>query len=349
MNILRLLLLSVLLCLHPAFTNAQSGFHSGIGSVPASAPSLVSAVCDTIFSFPAIDTWPTGITSDGNFLYNCGNNNLSIYKHDFAGNLIDSIPNPFNQPSNYVGGDMDYDGTNLLLFTEQNDTFYKINPATGAIINQFVVAPCNLDCYGLAYDGTNVWICDYTGQQIYKVDINSGTVLKTIPVTTLNYILSIKFINGQLYGLGIFPGQLYEIDTTSGNILSVQPWCLGYSIGFCKVNNSIWAVSSDIGVGGTQRIYQFESFPLSDELNIAENSDILVYPNPSKGIINISSDKIILNGNIEIYDAHGKLILSETIEHESLKQLALTNPNPGMYCIRISDGEKYHNSRVIIN
>jgi hypothetical protein len=348
MNTLQLLL-TLFMCINLASINAQSTYHSGIGNPPVTNTSLVSLVCDTVFSFPAIDTWPTGITSDGNFLFSNGNDGQVIYKHNFAGTLIDSIPNPFNQPTNYTGGDMDFDGTNLLMFGEQNDTLYKINPVTGAVVNQFIIAPCNLDCFGVAYDGTDIWISDYVAQQIYKVDANTGALLKTISVTTPNYVLPIKFINGQLYGLGIFPGQLYEIDTTSGNILSVQPWCLGYSIGFCKVNNSIWAVSSDIAVGGTQRIYQFESFPLGEEENLSATFKVSVFPNPSKGIINISSDRMILNGNIEIYNALGRLTLSEKIENETLKQVELTKPVAGMYCIRIFDGEKYHYCRIFIH
>jgi hypothetical protein len=342
------LLITLFLCLNLVLVNAQSGYHAGVGNPFVNSMTLSSSVCDTIFSFPAIDTWPSGITSDGNHLFSSGSYTQFIYKHDFAGNLIDSIPNPFNQPTNYTGGDMDFDGTNLLFFTEQNDTLYKINPVTGAVVNQFNITPCTLDCYGVAYDGTHIWISDYVVHQIYKVDANTGTVLKTLTIPTPNFILPIKFINGQLYGLGIFPGQLYEIDTTTGNILSVQPWCLDYSIGICKVNNSIWAISSSITYGGTQRIYQFESFPLDDGINITASSNIFVFPNPSEGVINISSDRLILNGNIEIYDALGRLCLNAQILNEKDKRLELINPVAGINCIRIFDGENYHYSRIMI-
>jgi hypothetical protein len=85
--------------------------------------------------------------------------------------------------------------------------------------------------------------------------------------------------------------------------------------------------------------------PVNELENIA---GISIYPNPSPGIINISSDKVILNGSIELFDALGKLLLSEKIINEKQKVLSLTDLVAGIYFIRIYNGENYHFSRVLI-
>ncbi len=326
----------------------QTSLNSGIGNNPVINSQSSAFVCDTIFSFPAVDMWPTGIAFDGTHLYSSGNLNHFIYKHDLTGTLVDSIPNPFNQGNNQVGGDMDFDGTNLLLLAEQSDTLYKIDPSTGNVVNSFIVAPCNLDCYGVAFDGTNIWVLDYAPHTLYKLDANSGAVLNTLVMPPTSYILPIEFINGHLYGLGIFPGQIYEIDTATGGVNLIAPWCLGYSIGFCKAGNNIWGCSSQISTGGTQRIYKFEATPLSVETN-STSINAVVYPNPSSGLINISTGRIIQSGVAELYDTPGKLILKQKISNESEIKLELHDAEPGVYFIRIVDGDSHYFNKIIIS
>jgi len=86
--------------------------------------------------------------------------------------------------------------------------------------------------------------------------------------------------------------------------------------------------------------------PVNEFENI---TSISIYPNPSNGIINISTGKIITDGNIEIYDAFGGLSLKEQISNETHKRLELKNVVAGMYFVRIFDGKKYHLSKMIIN
>ncbi len=339
-------ILAVLFLFSQTVLNGQT--ISGIGNNPTLNPQASSLVCDTIFSFPTPDMWPTGIAFDGTHVFSSGNLNHFIYKYDLSGTLVDSIPNPFNQANNQVGGDMDFDGTNLLLLTEQSDTLYKIDPATGNVVNSFIVQPCNLDCFGVAFDGVNIWVLDYVPHALYKLDANSGAVLDTVILSVSSFILPIEFINGHLYGLGIFPGEIYEIDPATGVTTLVDPWCLGYSIGFCKVGNNIWGCSSQISTGGTQRIYMFESSPMSIESNTLSMKAV-VYPNPSSGIINITSDRIIVSGYVELYDTPGKLLLKQDISNASEIKLEILKPEPGIYFIRIVDGNSYFFDKIIIN
>ena len=331
---------------------AQSNFVAGLqtGSTTGGSQPTTLAACDTLFSFPTVDFWTSGITFDGTHLWSSGYSNLRLYKHDLTGVLIDSVQGPFLTSTGYHGGDMDFDGTNILLFIEETDTLYKLDPTNGNVISKFRIAPCGTNCFGVAFDGTNIWISNYSPQAIYKVDANTGAVLNSFSISTSSNVLPIKFINNKLYGLGVYPGAIFEIDTSNGNTTNIGPWCLGYSMGFCIANNNLWSASSQIPLGGTQRIYQFDTLLLSNGINpINESNSFQVFPNPSTGIVNFAFDKNIQNGTIEIINALGQTIWFDNIINEKEMQLKLDDVNNGICMVRIFDGERYVNRKLIYN
>jgi hypothetical protein len=346
----RLLFLLFLILISTRFLFSQTKLVAGIeeGVTPVFQPLNTQAVCDTVFSFPTVDEFPSGITSDGNFIW-CNTANLDyIYKYSFSGLLIDSILNPaslFTLP----GGDLDFDGTNLLVMVEEADTLYKINPNTGAVVSRFKVAPCTQNCDGVAFDGTYIWVNDYFQSFIYKLNALTGAVINSFPFSTPSYMLPIKFINGRLYGLSLFPGKLHEIDTSSGNIISTVPWCLGYPLGFCKINNHVWGVSSDITSGGTQRIYQFDSlFMTSFPFYLPENNSFEVFPNPSSEKITVSFPGNINKSTIVVNNVFGEIVYAESFYNKSKKEINIKNFSSGIYFVKVFDGKKYFCSKIII-
>ncbi len=73
-----------------------------------------------------------------------------------------------------------------------------------------------------------------------------------------------------------------------------------------------------------------------------------IYPNPSKGEINIQSDKMI--NQIRILDMTGKIVLTWTGKQQSLTELQLPqNSQKGIYIIQILTEEGIHNERFILN
>jgi outer membrane protein assembly factor BamB len=330
-----------------AQTNLIAGQEPGIAQNGNQINS--TAACDTIFSFPAVDTWTGGITYDGTYLWSGGYNTDYFYKHDLTGAIIDSVQNPSFYSPGYMGGDLDFDGTNILFFQEESDTLYKLDPTTGNLVSKFRIAPCGTNCYGVAFDGTHIWISNYSLQVLYKVDATTGTVLNSFSISTTSNMLPIEFINGKLYGLGVFPGMIYEMDTTSGAVLSTIPWCLGYSLGFCIADNHMWGSSSQLSVGGTLRIYQFDSLLLSNHSNVlSQTNEIEIYPNPSSGKATLSFEKIIKNGSIEITDILGKVIYTGIISDVSEMEISLQEIYRGVCFVKVFDGEHYHSSKLLV-
>lgn len=65
------------------------------------------------------------------------------------------------------------------------------------------------------------------------------------------------------------------------------------------------------------------------------NSTITVYPNPAKDLITVSmSSSLVDHATIEMYDAIGKLVISEKVSN-ALTTISLTHFSSGMYTIRV--------------
>jgi hypothetical protein len=62
---------------------------------------------------------------------------------------------------------------------------------------------------------------------------------------------------------------------------------------------------------------------------------VTVYPNPTNGIINITlSSELTKNSTLEIYNAIGKLIITEVLSNE-LNTLNISNLSNGIYSFRV--------------
>ena len=62
---------------------------------------------------------------------------------------------------------------------------------------------------------------------------------------------------------------------------------------------------------------------------------VQVHPNPSSGLIQISSDKILNNIEIELYNVQGKRVYSKHHDFFSNDKLEITGP-AGAYYLRIN-------------
>lgn len=99
----------------------------------------------------------------------------------------------------------------------------------------------------------------------------------------------------------------------------------------------------------TQQGVNIDNFLISGTLtaDTFNASEILVYPNPSKGIYNISLASVQLE-NIEVYDVNGRLILKQnTFDNNFETKINLTNAPTGIYFIKISADGKNIVKRIV--
>ena len=79
----------------------------------------------------------------------------------------------------------------------------------------------------------------------------------------------------------------------------------------------------------------------------ASNSSITIYPNPTNGNFYIDfKSNTIDNASIEVYDAIGKLVLTEKISN-SLVSLSLDQFTKGIYSVKIKNNGTYYVTRII--
>ena len=90
-------------------------------------------------------------------------------------------------------------------------------------------------------------------------------------------------------------------------------------------------------------VYYYHSVVGLNELALKEKS-ITVYPNPSNGLLNISSSNII--NSIELYNNLGVLVSKPEIMYNN--QIDLSSLSKGFYFLKVSDGKQYHTEKVII-
>lgn len=329
---------------------AQNHFVSGIeiGAATTALPLRTSVICDTVFSFHSVDPWPGGITTDGDYIY-CNNNYPYIYRYSLAGVLTDSIPNPAAAYTAYPGGDLDFDGTNLILMAEEVDTLYKLNPLTGAVIARFRVSPCAMGCWGAAYDGMFIWVTDYGAQALYKLDASTGAVVNSFPLS-ISGLLPVKFLGGELYGINLWaPVNLNKIDTLTGNIISSSAWCLPYPLGFCSINNRLWGVSSWTAAGGLQRIYQFDTLLVTNTLNIFQDNPVQLSPNPFVNEATIKFPHELQSVTFSLYNLLGEKVKTiSDVTGESL-QINRGNLQSGVYIFEVMEqGNRIGRGKAII-
>lgn len=94
--------------------------------------------------------------------------------------------------------------------------------------------------------------------------------------------------------------------------------------------------------GYIENNYTTDTKPLT---NISDNDEIKIYPNPSKGIINIEATVSIKQ--ITILDLSGKIVLS-IYTNNSIVTIDISDLPKGIYVIETNTGKKHFN-RIIKN
>jgi hypothetical protein len=88
---------------------------------------------------------------------------------------------------------------------------------------------------------------------------------------------------------------------------------------------------------------------VGDTINpkIKKDIDILIYPNPSTGIINISRIDVGNNTLVQVFDMSGRLLKTKILIN-SQTQLDLSNYPKGTYFIRIREENRVITKKIII-
>ena len=307
-------------------SNLPNNLHS------TSAP---MAECDVQFSFQTSSVSPSGLCSDGAYLYSTAGDLPFIDKYSLDGQLVSSIPIPLSS-SNFYGGDLDFDGTNLWLMAEQHGILYKINPLNGDVLSALTITSAQDPNYSsCAYDNGYLWVNDYFSEHLL-LHINATTGIIEHTFNIIPFIISLKIINGDLYGVDYNTDLLHKFDKTTGAILSSTPWCIpNFSLGICIADGNIWGLSGSIVYGGSQSIKRFESSLLSNETFAHLDTEVTILPNPATEVLNINATQSNIV-DVQIFNT-----LGERVEHQNFDAIGnvvvgISNFQKGIYFVSVT-------------
>ncbi|MAN59599.1 MAG: hypothetical protein CMC08_07165 [Flavobacteriaceae bacterium] len=125
----------------------------------------------------------------------------------------------------------------------------------------------------------------------------------------------------------------------------------------------IWKVFADRGLGFSasqgssfNRTDQSEAFDLPQECEFLGTGDagsleekLVIYPNPSNGIINIDTRTALGDAQIAIYDLNGREVLTTQVELNNTASVNASNLSQGVYLMKIEAENYTHTAKLIIN
>lgn len=229
-------------------------------------------------------------------------------------------------------------GTNIFAGTEDGGVFLTTDNGsnwtavnTGLESNGFYQYISSLAVSGTdIYAGTSagVFLTTNDGAQWDSVSTNLSSPLVLSLAITGN-----KIFAGTEYGgisLSMNNGSSWE---------SVTPFPLsGLSIESLAFNSTYLFAGGD----GARRRPLSEMTASSGIIELGENANISVYPNPSNGKFMINSNGKI--NFVEIYNAMGEKVLQEQVFGE----IDLSSSPKGIYSVKIKDGDKSYAKNIVV-
>jgi hypothetical protein len=215
------------------------------------------SILDTLFSFPAPGTFPTGLAWDGQYFWHADYNQNRIYKLTPTGAVVSFFDLPF-QVGSPAG--IEWDGASLWVVNEALGRAFILD-TSGTLLRSFGLpdsAAGDPQSWGLAWDGDFMWHSQYEFEaRIFKLDPSTGQVLSSfVPPTHL--ILDIAWANGFLFGADLSTRLLYKMDPVNGTVVATESWQVPYPLGLTWDGSYFWNASGPPSLG-RRRIYQVSS------------------------------------------------------------------------------------------
>lgn len=140
------------------------------------------------------------------------------------------------------------------------------------------------------------------------------------------YLLFVLFV----FGLNIKAQQIFS---TSGKVITNGSVNLSYTIGEPLV--SLNKEGDIILSNGFQNALIAKITKVKN--NLFKPSELLVYPNPSSGILNIENRTTKSNLNVNIYSLQGQQVFNKQYKELILEQINLSNLADALYILSIED------------
>jgi hypothetical protein len=198
-------------------------------------------------------------------------------------------------------------------------------------------------------------------------DVGGATFLDNNGDSTIyNGIGELQVHDGYLYAGGSFR---YFGENAAYEITNIARWdgsqwcgfyannfenyCLTYEVIDDKILMMAWPNEGDTAIGSLHQFWEYNDLsatdvctqPLSTNKAKWEESSLLLYPNPSIGLITLESEKPIQS--LVVFDALGKLVYQENTQYQSQLQIDLGHLTKGLYLVQV-EGDGSVGSRKVV-
>lgn len=218
---------------------------------------------------------------------------------------------------------------------------------------------CNNKIYFTAQDGTNEtqpWVSDGTAE--------GTTMIKNIYSGRYgSYVNNFTELDGKVYftaRTGFNDFHLFETDGTEVGTKIIEPVDAtnfssqlgdsGSTVSYAtpiKVTNGIIYFSADYHNNG-RNLYRLGGSNLAVNHFDSLKEHVFAFPNPSNGILELQFDNIqVEKGTVEVYNMLGEKMYSASNVNQQNK-IDLSQLSRGVYFLKIYDGTKYYNQKIII-
>ena len=83
--------------------------------------------------------------------------------------------------------------------------------------------------------------------------------------------------------------------------------------------------------------------------SITKNNQLILYPNPTHGIINVKFNFVIKNARVSIVNILGEIIFEEEITHSTeIAKLNMEKLNKGIYFLHVEEGNIRYSNKIIL-
>ncbi|MEQ8323323.1 MAG: T9SS type A sorting domain-containing protein [Vicingaceae bacterium] len=106
------------------------------------------------------------------------------------------------------------------------------------------------------------------------------------------------------------------------------------------------AITDAMFLNGSRTIWKSTLTGLDD---VTSKDDFSLYPNPAIDVLNVHFDGPIIQAEISIYSASGRLIHKEILANTSDMQLSTDHYAPGLYLMSVNSDEQIHKRMFVVN
>ena len=173
---------------------------------------VYAAVGDVARAFAAPGNHPTGMTFDGNYLWNADRKTDSLYKIDpNSGEIVQAMSSPGYQIS-----DLCFDGRYLWCLDLEDNLIYQFDPRTG-ITQKRINAPCSSP-RGMTYDGQHIWLSDIQTDELLQISTEDGTTIQSFKAPN-RMVEGLSYDGRYIWAADRYLDKIYLIDPNTGWVI----------------------------------------------------------------------------------------------------------------------------------